>query len=196
MKYYHYSKYPDLFDVSKVQPIENVPNSVSNKPKHISGYWGTPVDSENGWETFCLDNEVFFENILYRSVFELKPQTKIITVEALSDLNKLTPFLLPNNTGFNNVFLDWEKMSTVYHAFFLKIKKIEKIQLTDPYIEFWRYFCDWDVDSILVFNGHCICKSTKPEFLSQYANRKTSLNESSLEIIKKKYKNSLNIYYK
>ncbi len=194
MKFYHYSENNIPFDSSKIHKIENISYSATNKPKHGTGFWGSPCDSRNEWGNFCVKNHLYIEGLLYRMEFEVDFKTSnILEIKGPNDLNKIYNFLLPRHPTYNNIFLDWETIASKYDAFFLEIKPLEEISLSDSYINYWKFFPNWDVDSILVFNPKVIKNVTSPVYMACYNNLTSITIDTEYDLKLKKFKAHLGL---
>lgn len=156
--YIHYGS--DEFNPKLFKPIKN--HLLSVKPE--GGLWASPIDAKEGWKQWCERNQVFVERLEKSFVFALKPETRLLfinDVEQLEDLPKVKNPAIFENFGLW-VCLDFEQLSKEYDAIEITLSE-EKTHKG----EFWGGLYDrlygWDCDSICIMNPDCI--DTNPEII-------------------------------
>lgn len=155
--YIHYGS--DKFDPKKFKTIKNV--MISTKPE--GGLWGSPLDSEEGWKEWCERNN-FRTNLLEKFfVFSLKPGTRLLFLDEVTQLDDLPKVKNPAIFDNFNLWccLDFEKLSEQYDAIEITLSHEKSHRY-----EFWGGLYDklygWDCDSICIMNPNCI--NTNPKF--------------------------------
>lgn len=154
--YIHYGS--DYFIKDKFKHIKNR-SFPWVKPEPFSGLWASPVKSNNGWKTWCEDNDFTNECNLEKSfIFSLKDSSKILYIRNDFELYSLkyTDYLdIRSSVYFLNddlYCLDFEKLQAIgYDAVEVHVNT------NDIYLGFYG----WDCDSILVLNPDCIVEFDK-----------------------------------
>ena len=155
--YIHYGSdhfYPEYFT-----PVRN--GGFGTKPLQGTGLWGSRIDDEYGWKSWCRRNHFKLESLDKHFLFQL-PDSNILTLTDPSQLTNL-PTLHPwkpkeplrVETGQlptmeqleewfipNWCYLDFEKLAETYDA----------IELRDS-DAFSDALAAWDCDSILVLRA-------------------------------------------
>lgn len=154
----------EILLISKILDIENT-DFYLNKPKHDTGLWCSPIESENGWKDFCL-SEIYNTSKLETFVtFSLRENSLILVIDSKEDLIKIFEMKLWN--GFNS-----EKVGYVSSHdrkklnFKLLSKHFDAIHLTVNGDYSTRFGCGaeykdldlygWDCECLLILNGTCI----------------------------------------
>lgn len=118
--------------------------------KPIGGFWGSPVDSQNGWKEYVKRNDLHYGlDELFK--FTLTDNAKILHINCaaqLDELPKLTPIIESIYTT-----LDFEEIQKEYDGIELHLS--DEIYPEDADWSYkglyYRLYC-WDCDSILIFN--------------------------------------------
>lgn len=122
---------------------ENIKNHpFLNKP--LGGLWGSPINSEYGWKDWCIRNSFkpFCEKSDIYFEWELMENRNILIVETEKDI--------PENLYRSDGYLDWEKVSQEYDAFFLTLNGLNELEDSS------LGFNTWDCESIIVFKKDLI----------------------------------------
>lgn len=141
--YRHYGS--SVFDISKFEPVGNAFGiTFMNKPH--GGLWASPVDSHNNWHDWCVS-----ENFNKRSLdkyfdFTLKNNSKILSINKISDLNKINDHIEIIQDFYIKVRVDFESLVEAGYDAVYSTYNFETAQI----------FYGWDVDSLLVLNPDCI----------------------------------------
>lgn len=141
--YRHYGS--SVFDISKFRSVTNRPGiTFTNKP--YGGLWASPVDSDDDWYNWCLSEDFNIESLDEYFDFTLKENSKILSINAVSDLNKITDCIEIIHYCYVTVRIDFESLIKAgYDAIYV------------PYnYETCQIFYGWDVDTLLVLNPDCI----------------------------------------
>ena len=155
--YIHFGS--DHFCPEFFTPVRN--GGFATKPAEWTGLWGSRIDDEYGWESWCRRNHFKLESLDKHFLFQL-PDSNILTLTDPSQLTNL-PTLHPwkpkeplrVETGQlptmeqleewfipNWCYLDFEKLAETYDA----------IELRDS-DAFSDALAAWDCDSILVLKA-------------------------------------------
>lgn len=148
------------FDPKLFHPVKNF-CEYSNKPLHDTGFWATPIVTENGWRDWCEGNE-WRTNGSYLSrffVFHLRPSAKVLKIENNDDVTKFLNSKYQkrfwNSIGSyaRDIAPDFEKLSKDFDALYARIFENKDLRSGT----YWQLY-GWDVDSILIFNPSIIEK--------------------------------------
>ena len=150
-KYIHYGS--SKFDINKFGKPKNC-STLWNKPDPHTCLWASPIDSENGWLQWSLDNLFRTDELKSSFIFELTPNSKILNIRNDDELqqsvdsgllhNRYTEFL-----GFlsDEYYMDFEQLAKDgYDAI--------EVHICSNKIYFGLY--GWDCDSLLVLNPDCV----------------------------------------
>lgn len=149
--YIHYGT--KVFDRDKFEAIKNPGiHSIVIKPYPGTGFWGSPVDSEYNWKSWCEDSEFrdYDEDNCVK--FRIKEPDRIIFINDQESFDWLMQNYLTNIKGIDvygkhccKPGLDFEKMlNDGYVAI--------EVSITN----YWRLYNElygWDCDSIVVFTA-------------------------------------------
>lgn len=128
---------------SKFREIKNI-----NFTKPLGGLWASDVAAENGWKTWCEDNdfrENTEENAFY---FNLAPEANVLHIRSLKDLNGLPVNRDRKSWFLTAVCLDFEALKkSGYDAI--------ELHLSNDYRLYWAMY-GWDCDSILIMNSDVV----------------------------------------
>lgn len=134
-----------MVDKDKFKEIKN--RTELTKP--FGGFWGSRLDTTNGWKNWCEDTE-FETNLNEFFIFTLSDKAKVLIINDCNQLNDL-----PKRDGFTSRIwsnIDFEKLSKKYDA-------IEVLISQDSQLYFQLY--GWDCDSILVMNPDIVIEEGK-----------------------------------
>lgn len=141
--YRHYGS--SVFDISKFEPIENTFGiTFINKP--YGGLWASPVDSGNDWYNYCLSEDFNIESLDEYFDFTLKENSKILSINEISDLSKINEYIEIIPDFYITVRVDFESLAEAGYDAIYSTHNCETDQI------FYR----WDVDTLLVLNPDCI----------------------------------------
>lgn len=143
-KYIHYGS--SEFDINRFKQIKNRKGFVMEKPD--GGLWSSPIDSRDNWHDWCLNNDFHTEKLKDSFTFELKPGSRVLTIETIQDINDILEILLivPLGRRMGN-HIDFEELCRLgYDAIMVYIDDIDV---------YYRLY-GWDVDTLLVMNPNCI----------------------------------------
>jgi hypothetical protein len=130
------------FDEEKFQPIKN---RLFVKPH--GGLWSSPVKSSWGWIDWCTSEHFHTGSLGESFQFTLKPETRILKINGVKDLEKMCPyepiegFKLPN---FEAIVLEWD-------AIWLTVRGQNATRFSHP-----MSLYGWDCESMFVMNKDCI----------------------------------------
>lgn len=145
-----------------------------NKPQH--GFWGSPIDSLNGWGEWC-DSENFHTDRLDKHVlFKIKKGANIYIIDTQKDLDYISKdediedMIQSIQRRFNCSYEEAKNAALIYHHKNLKkiidfnflYKYYDGIFVTERAVNKLRQVNDgdglywWDVESICVFNPNVI----------------------------------------
>lgn len=132
------------------------------------GLWASPINSKYKWKTWCQENDFKFESLQHHFEFTLKPYARILTVDSVDSLAKVTSkykgeeipqSMLPVYNYFSKVYtaanfqfthyIDFQKISQEYDGF-------EVLISSDPRLYYVMY--GYDVDSLIIWNLKVIQK--------------------------------------
>ena len=143
-KYIHYGS--NAFDIDKFDQVKNDLYASIFKP--IGGFWASPVDSENNWHNWCINNNFRIDELNKSFVFTLLPNSRILSIHTMNDINNAIrqqcrlPLHARSSRG-----IDFEGLIHLgYDAV--------EVYLDD--FDVWQYFYGWDVDSIFIMNPSCM----------------------------------------
>ena len=141
--YRHYGS--SVFDISKFISITNRPGiTFINKP--YGGLWASPVDSDNNWYKWCLSENFNIKSLDEYFDFTLKNNSKILSINKISDLNKITDHIEILPDFCIEVRVDFESLVEASYDVVYAEYNYETAQI----------FYGWDVDTLLVLNPDCI----------------------------------------
>jgi hypothetical protein len=157
-----------------IPAIKNDP--VNNKPRGC--LWASSYELDNeglrsDWERLCdwEDFRSYHKNQYFK--FKLIPEAKVLVVDSKNDYLNIDEkyFVGPNDSAtsmsiddlcynyhhmltiFNKKYLDFEKISKHYDAFYLTKKAANELHFCFDIEE--KDFNSWDVESLCVFNNKC-----------------------------------------
>ena len=144
MNYIHYGH--NNFDMTKFDKIANIP--AFTKP--FGGLWGSRVNAEYGWKTYCEDLG-WNDKLEKYFIFSLKDEAKVLIID-----NCRLLFNLPKQEGKRLIglytVLNFEELAKEYDA-------VEVLISEDGLL--YTELNGWDCDSILVFNPDVIIEEKK-----------------------------------
>lgn len=122
--YIHYGS--RNFDKTKFKDVRNIRDWT--KPEF--GLWGSPVESDNSWKNWCLDNE--YGDIDDRNSFCFCMRgRKVFEIECMEDIQKLPRIKLPEKlqkiNGVITEVIDFERAAREYSAIDIIIEDVIKI---------------------------------------------------------------------
>jgi hypothetical protein len=134
-----------------------------NHPRNINfckpdgGIWACRYTPEEtyicDWQCWCIE-EKFPGKWDIGVIFNLKPETRICTIDSYNDLERLMKKYRFSNVPFNFLnFLDFEIMSEDYDVIELTSKGQSETRYSFPYNLY-----GWDVASVLILNFDVIAK--------------------------------------
>lgn len=141
----------DHYDVSRFKTVQN---SEWAKPKHGTGYWMSPIDSEFGWKDWCKAED-FRECREGNSVrLKFREGSKIVVIDSYKDLDSL-----PHHSGRHGSILfseypDFETISEFADAIWLTEKGQLETRTSQP-----KTLYGWDCESVLVINPNSIAET-------------------------------------
>jgi len=133
MKYIHFGN--DHFNINSFENIRK--GGYFNKP--FGGFWSSPVNSNYGWKHFCKDHN--FGDLTVSFEFELKEDTKILTIDSLYDLKQICSQFID---------IDFASILEDYDAIYLTEKGFKETHLSTPNLY------GWDCETLLVLNKNVI----------------------------------------
>jgi len=141
--YRHYGS--SVFNISKFEPVGNAFGiTFMNKPH--GGLWASPVDSHNNWHDWCLSESFNTKSLDEYFDFTLKHSSKVLSINTISDLNKITDHIEITYDFGIKVRVDFESLV--------------RAGCDAVYVEYnygtSQAFYGWDVDTLLVLNPDCI----------------------------------------
>ena len=149
-KYIHYGS--SKFDINRFRKPKNY-IEMWNKPDPHTCLWASPIDSENGWLQWSLDNLFRTDELESSFIFELTPDSKVLNIRNDDELQKaIDSGMLKTRTdlpGFlqDDYYMDFEQLAKDgYDAI--------EVHIYSNRIYFGLY--GWDCDSLLVLNPDCI----------------------------------------
>lgn len=155
-QYIHYGS--PHFDTNEFLKITN--RFMWTKPN--GGMWSSPCISEFGWKEWCESEDFRVGKLLEYFVFELKPDSNILTIHGNATLImlKIMGYCIDYSCncgykpcGYDQYYLDFEKiLNDGYDA----------IQVFINNETYWSLY-GWDCDSLLILNPDCVVevKSSK-----------------------------------
>lgn len=149
--YIHYGS--NEFKPKLFKPVKN--EMMFTKPK--GGLWASPINAKESWKEWCERNDFHLQLLEKSFVFGLKPETKVLFIDDVKQLDDLPK--VKNPAIFENfniwVCLDFEELSKEYDAIEITLSE-EKSHNG----EFWGGLYDklygWDCDSICIMNPDCL----------------------------------------
>lgn len=132
----------EVFDPSKVQPIEN--RRCFSKPS--GGFWVSPIDTPYGWKDWC-EAEDFHTPSLAKSV-RLRLRGDVLIINSVQDASSKLRWI---NSEFHPYPCFESLVGTGVDAIWLTL---EGEQETRFYSNHSLY--GWDCESILVLNPDCL----------------------------------------
>jgi hypothetical protein len=144
LDFIHYGH--DKFDKNLFNKIEN--RKFFTKP--TGGFWACRKDGKYGWKQWCEDNDYSHADMNTKFEFNIKNDSKILTIchHRILKILPQTEYLFNIKPSYIDcVYLDFEKLSRVYDG-------IEVIISADNRL-YWNLY-GWDCDSILIMNNKII----------------------------------------
>lgn len=134
------------------------------KPKHKTGLWASPIDSEWGWRDFvtCEMMGSWRKSLQSYFKFKLSPRAKIYVIDTLQDLY-LVPYKRKSELqpALSDYLIDYEMMAAMgYSGILLTVNGQNETRM--PEYEGLYYqgrsfnLYGWDVESLLVLDPGCI----------------------------------------
>ena len=119
----------------------------SNKPKHGTGLWASPVNSSFGWKDwFELDGVGLVKDFSRSFVFSLNKDVRVCKIENEQDLDSLPKAI--KNVGYPMYGLDFEKIKQMYDVIYLTKQGQEETRLTNIDVNLYG----WDCECVLILN--------------------------------------------
>ncbi len=151
MIFIHYGS--SVFDPNKFKEVKNS-NPAWYKPLAGTGLWASPVNSEWGWIDWC-EAEQFGNSRQSESFkFELSDDSRIYTIDSLSDLKRLPTIKSTYGGGWHG--LNFEKIAESFDAILLTIQGESETRFSRPFTLY-----GWDCECLLVLNGRKIKQLTE-----------------------------------
>lgn len=147
MQYIHYGH--DKFEKGKFQEIKNIPHN--NKP--YGGLWASRKNTNAGWKSWVLGNDLDIGNFSTSFEFSLKKDAKVLIIDSLEVLRDL-PSSESDVTMMQLGLLDFEKLSKDYDAIEVLISKDRRL---------YFHLYGWDCDSIIIMNPDIIVEEKGKE---------------------------------
>lgn len=72
-----------------------------NKPR--GGFWGSPIDSVNGWGEWCDDNEFYIDKLDKHVLFKVKKGSRIYVIDTKEDLDRVSTMSDYSKEKLNNI---------------------------------------------------------------------------------------------
>jgi hypothetical protein len=72
-----------------------------NKPR--GGFWGSPIDSVNGWGKWCDDNEFYINKLDKHVLFKVKKDARIYVIDTKEDLDRVSTMSDYSKEKLNNI---------------------------------------------------------------------------------------------
>lgn len=154
MEYVNYS--PEGFDKKLFNEISN-----SKWIKPDGGLWACRTDSPYQWIDWCKDSDFKLDKYKVPFIFELTDTANILRIKTPEDFNLLYPYAIDYTTdpiSFDST--NFLQRIVFRNIDFVKMDRdgydgVEVFPVTGhPTIQWALY--GWDVDSIVLFNTHCI----------------------------------------
>ena len=148
-KYIHYGS--SSFDLNKFNTPKNC-TEPWNKPDPGTCLWASPIDSENGWKDWCIDNHFRIERLKTSFIFSLKPKAKILNLRTDEELDQALKLdlIYPRREFIGSLpdyYMDFEKLTS---------KGFDAIEVCIYSSRIYWGLYGWDCDSLLVLNPDCI----------------------------------------
>jgi pullulanase/glycogen debranching enzyme len=132
-----------IYDPERFKPIWNC-RKVS---KPIGGLWTSPIGSSVSWLDWCREQSFRDYPDYLNFKLKFKKDTKILLIDKKCKLNEL-----PLVRGLEHIgAIDFESISKIYDALWFTTKGLKETEDAWPV----SLMC-WDVESVLIFNTHCI----------------------------------------
>ena len=132
--YRHYGS--SVFDIHKFMPVTNR-HEITFMNKPYGGLWASPVDSDNDWYNWCLNEDFNIESLDEYFDFTLKSNSKILSIN---------DYIEPIHDSYIKVRVNFESfVKAGYDALYVSYN-----------YETAQVFYGWDVDTLLVLNPDCI----------------------------------------
>ena len=124
--------------------------------KPESGFWASPKDSENDWDSWCKREQFHKNHPNIRCEFTIEPGAKVMHVSTLDDIlfllqnypTQLQSGVLPwgnyMEAGLPHLMIDYEAMSKDFDG------------LSYDHAALGNILGPWDCDSICIFNPECM----------------------------------------
>ena len=144
MKYIHYGS--TKFDPTKFKRVKNT-ESLGIKPHYSTGLWASPINSEDGWYNWCMEEGFNVDRLDKSFTFSLTKDARIFTIDSQVDLKLLHTRGLAGLRWFN-FYLDFNKLRDVYDVLHLTNEGQWNTRMTTTYSLY-----GWDCECILVMNN-------------------------------------------
>lgn len=116
--------------------------------KPAGGFWGSPNDSNFGWNEWNEEQGYGNLNNEKKIRFTLTPSAKVVTIDSEASYNELYKKYKTEKQWWDlNDRLDWDKIFQDYDAMEVYITRYDAL-----YMKMYT----WDCDSICVFNPNVI----------------------------------------
>ena len=136
--YIHYGA--DKFEKEKFKPIKNC--DCWSKP--FGGFWASRDGDEDGWRTWCEDQDFYPEKLEHSFIFTIKPSANVIEIANEEDILKLPQWkpVAGSIKYCRSFYPDFEECLR---------KGIDAIEITNIN-EAYMGLYGWDCNSILIMN--------------------------------------------
>lgn len=166
--YVHYGT--DHFDPMKFHQIENrdIEEGYMNyKPKAHTGFWASPVGSDDTWREWCEQSEFNLDNLTRRVLFRLKTPELVYRIASRDDYDRLVEqYGLTSSElygrydfipGRPDPYLTFDFEAMVRDG----LKGLE-LSISD-FPQGYDLLYGWDVDSVIIFDPDEIVEVTDVE---------------------------------
>ena len=141
MRFIHYGS--EKFDSDRfVKPTNRSPLWV--KPLD-GGLWASPVESEDNWRNWCVDNDIFLDRLEKSFEFNIRPNSEILYLRNKEEISKAYRDGYLTHPRENLFYPNFELISVYFSAIFYKHNNETHYPLYG-----------WDCDSLLVLNKNIV----------------------------------------
>lgn len=147
MEYVNYSR--EGFNKKLFNEISN-----DNWIKPHGGLWACRADSTYQWIDWCKDSDFRLDKYKVPFMFELEDTANILQIKTPEDFKLLCPYVIESYTDPIRSEISFRSID------FVKMARdgydgMEVFPVTGYPTIYWALY-GWDVDSIVLFNMHCI----------------------------------------
>ena len=133
----------DRFKAPKMDDMLNKPHG---------GFWGSPLNSSNGWGKWCDSEDFNLDSLDKHLLFKIKKGANIYIIDTKEDLDRISSNKNMIGGAFNMKTINFEYLYRNYDGIFVTSNAISELRHVSDGVGLYT----WDVESICVFNPDVI----------------------------------------